>query len=353
MNNIIPALFVALAVSLLITPWVRKAAIKIGAMDLPDHRKVHKGIMPRMGGLAVFLAFVAAVLLTQELDRKLIGLLIGGLLIVSLGILDDTRGLSAKVKLVGQIAAAAAVIPFGVQVEFITNPISGELLQLGYLGVPVTIFWIISVTNAVNLIDGLDGLAGGTSLIAALTIAAVTWRQATHIGGDGMEVAALALILAFAILGFLKYNFYPAKIFLGDTGSMFLGFTLGTMAIMGVAKTATAISIIVPIVILGIPLMDVFFAILRRYQSHRPIFQPDKEHLHHRLMALGLSHKQTVLAIYGVSLVLGISAFLLTVLTTSQAVMLLFILTVTIIVLANKIGVIGSTQGFQQRSSKM
>ncbi|RYD07061.1 hypothetical protein N752_00330 [Desulforamulus aquiferis] len=160
MNNIIPALFVALAVSLLITPWVRKAAIKIGAMDLPDHRKVHKGIMPRMGGLAVFLAFVAAVLLTQELDRKLIGLLIGGLLIVSLGILDDTRGLSAKVKLVGQIAAAAAVIPFGVQVEFITNPISGELLQLGYLGVPVTIFWIISVTNAVNLIDGLDGLAG-------------------------------------------------------------------------------------------------------------------------------------------------------------------------------------------------
>lgn len=356
MYNIILALPLALVVALLITPWVRKAAFKIGAMDQPDQRKVHTGVMPRMGGLAVFLAFAVAVLLTQQLDSKLIGLLLGGVLIVSLGVLDDIKGLPAKVKLVGQIAAAAVVIPFGIQVEFITNPISGEMLHLGLWGIPVTIFWIISVTNAVNLIDGLDGLAGGTSLIAALTIAAVTWRQSTLLGGAGMEVVALALILAFAILGFLKYNFYPAKIFLGDTGSMFLGYALGTLAIMGVAKTATAISVIVPIVILGIPLMDVFFAILRRYQSHRPIFQPDKEHLHHRLMALGLSHKQTVLAIYGVSLVLGVSAFLLTVITTSQAVMLLFILTLVMIVLANKIGVIGKvpvSQRLQQRSSKM
>ncbi|WP_003543736.1 glycosyltransferase family 4 protein [Desulfotomaculum nigrificans] len=361
MFKLVPALLLALGMALLFTPWVRKAAFKIGALDKPEQRKVHSKIMPRMGGLAVFLAFALTTLLTQQLDNRIIGLLFGGLLVVLLGMLDDTKGLPAKVKLVGQIAAAAAVIPFGVQVEFITNPINGQLLHLGLWGVPVTIFWIISVTNAVNLIDGLDGLAGGTSFIAALTMAAVAWQQASLLGGVGMEVVALALILAAATLGFLRYNFYPARIFLGDTGSMFLGYALATMAVIGVTKAATAISVIIPMVILGIPLLDVTFAILRRYQSHRPIFQPDKEHLHHRLMALGLSHKQTVLAIYGVNLVLGISAFVLTLVTTSQAVLLLFILAVVIIVSANKIGVIGKvgrptvsvSQNLQQRSSKM
>ncbi|MEG6523093.1 MraY family glycosyltransferase [Desulfotomaculum sp. 1211_IL3151] len=355
------AFLLALGIALLITPGVRKAAFKIGAIDKPDPRKVHAKIMPRMGGLAVFIAFALTVLLTQQLNDRLIGLLVGGFLIVLLGILDDTRGLPAKVKLLGQIAAAAAVIPFGIQVEFITNPLNGQMIHLGLWGIPVTIFWIISVTNAVNLIDGLDGLAGGTSFIAALTLAAVTavtWQQANLSGGIGMQVVALALILAASILGFLRYNFYPAKIFLGDTGSMFLGYALSTLAVMGVAKAATAISVIVPMVIMGLPLLDVLFAILRRYKSHRPIFEPDKEHLHHRMMALGLSHKQTVLAIYAVNLLLGISAFLLTVMTTSQAVLLLLILTVVIIVAANKIGVIGKTpvtvaQNLQQRSSKM
>ncbi len=363
--NILMAVLLALVLALVFTPWVRKVAFKIGAIDQPEQRKVHSKTMPRMGGLAVYLAFAAAVLCTHQLDNRLTGLLVGGLVIVLLGILDDTRGLPAKVKLVGQIAAAAVVIPFGIQIEFITNPINASIIQLGYWGIPVTIFWIISVTNAVNLIDGLDGLAGGTSFIAALTLAAVTWQQSSLLGGFGMEVAGLALILAAATLGFLKYNFYPAKIFLGDTGSMFLGYALSTLAVMGVAKAATAISVIVPMVILGIPLLDVVFAILRRYQSHRPIFQPDKEHLHHRMMALGFSHKQTVLAIYVVNLLLGVSAFLLTVLSDSQAVLLLLILAVVIIVAANKIGVIGkaaktgiqstvsASQNLQQRSSKM
>ncbi|WP_073236354.1 glycosyltransferase family 4 protein [Desulforamulus putei] len=359
------AFLLALGIALFITPWVRKAAFQIGAVDRPDPRKVHSKIMPRMGGLAVFIAFGVTVLFTQQLDNRIIGLLIGGCMIILLGILDDTRGLPAKVKLAGQIAAAAAVIPFGIQVDFITNPLNGHLVHLGAWGIPVTVFWIISVTNAINLIDGLDGLAGGTSFIAALTLAAVTWQQAHLLGGLGMDVVSLALILAAATLGFLRHNFYPARIFLGDTGSMFLGYALSVLAVMGVAKAATAISVIIPMVILGIPLLDVFFAILRRYQSHRPIFQPDKEHLHHRIMALGLSHKQTVLAIYAINLVLGISAFLLTVITTSQAVLLLFILAVVIIVAANKIGVIGRatragiqssvsvSQNLQQRSSKM
>ncbi|CCO07613.1 glycosyltransferase family 4 protein [Desulforamulus hydrothermalis] len=361
LNSLPIAVCLALVIALGVTPLVRRVAFRIGAVDRPDHRKVHSKIMPRLGGLAVFIAFAATVLLFGQLDNRIIGLLTGGCLIIWLGILDDTRGLPAKVKLAGQIAAAAAVVPFGIQVEFITNPFNGHLVQLGVWGVPVTVFWIISVTNAINLIDGLDGLAGGTSFIAALTLAAVTWRQAGLLGGAGLEVVGLALILAASILGFLRHNFYPARIFLGDTGSMFLGYALSVLAVMGVAKAATAISVIIPMVILGIPLLDVFFAILRRYQSHRPIFQPDKEHLHHRMMALGLSHKQTVLAIYAINLVLGISAVILTMLTTSQAVLLLFMLAVAVIVAANKIGVIGkagrasvaASRTLQQRSSKM
>lgn len=239
--------------------------------------------------------------------------------------------------------AALAVVPFGIQVDVITNPLSGGIMTLGILAIPVTVFWIISVTNAVNLIDGLDGLASGTSMIAALTIAAVSWKQGIVTDGvyNNGEVAILALLLAAAVLGFLRYNFYPAKIFLGDTGSMFLGYCLSVLAIMGLTKGAAAISVFIPIVILGIPLLDTFFAIVRRCYNGQPIFQPDKNHLHHRLMALGLSHRQTVLVIYAVSGLLGGSAYLLNVIATDQAVMLLTVLSIVVIIGANKIGVTG------------
>lgn len=336
-------LLLALVISLVITPWVRRLAIKINAMDKPDERKVHRGLMPRMGGLAVYISFAIAALVVCPINLSLIGLLFGGLLIVLLGIIDDTRGLSAKVKLGGQILAAMAVIPFGIQMEFITNPLTGGIVALGIFAIPLTVFWIISVTNAVNLIDGLDGLAGGTSMIAALTIAAIAWQQSTVFGSTpGMsEMAVLALILAGSVLGFLRYNFYPAKIFLGDTGSMFLGYCLAVLAVIGLTKSAAAISVFIPIVILGIPLLDTFFAIVRRCYNHKPIFQPDKEHLHHRLMAIGLSHRQTVLVIYGISFILGGSAYLLNIVTTDQAMILLAALSILIIVGANKIGVTG------------
>lgn len=363
MYKLLPALLLAFGVALAITPAVRRAAFKIGAIDRPNQRKVHQRIMPRMGGLAIFISFTLALLLTGHTDLPTIGLLTGGLVIVAVGIIDDIKELSPKVKLMGQIAAALVVIPFGVKVDFITNPFSGGIIALGILTIPVTVFWIISATNAVNLIDGLDGLAGGTSLIAAVTMAAIAWNQAGAPGGlaSQYDMAVMALVLAAATLGFLRHNFYPAKIFLGDTGSMFLGYTLSTLAIMGLTKTATAISVIIPFVILGIPLLDTTFAILRRYNKHMPIFQPDKDHLHHRLMALGLSHKNTVLVIYLVNILLGVSAYLLTVVTTAQAVMMLVFLATVIIISANKIGVIGRktrtgvkvTQNYQQRSSKM
>lgn len=341
----VTAIVLALGLALLVTPLVKRYAFKIGALDRPDQRKVHKRVMPRLGGPAIYISFIAAVLLTMDITLQVCGLLAGGTLIIILGVIDDTRGLSPRLKLAGQVIAAASVIPFGLEVSSLTNPFSNEIpLALGYLSIPVTVLWIVSVTNAVNLIDGLDGLAGGTSFISALTLAGVVWIETTTSGvlvpGQG-EAVALALILAASVAGFLRYNFYPAKIFLGDSGSMYLGFSLAALSIMGVAKSATFISVIIPVVILGIPLLDTVFAIIRRYCGRRPIFQPDKEHLHHRLIQMGLSHRQAVLSIYGVNVVLGLSAVVLTLSSPKQAVIFLVILSTVILIAANKLGVAG------------
>ena len=340
----VTAIVLALGLALLVTPLVKKYAFKLGALDRPDWRKVHKRVMPRLGGLAIYFSFMAAVLLTMDITEQVGGFLVGGTLIIILGFIDDTRGVSPWWKLLGQIAAAAVVIKYGLEVTSLTNPFSNELpIALGYLSIPVTILWIVSVTNAVNLIDGLDGLAGGTIFISALTLAAVVWIETANSGvyPGQSEAVVLALILAAAVVGFLFYNFYPAKIFLGDSGSMFLGFSMAALSIMGVAKGATFISIIIPVVILGIPLLDTIFAIVRRYNGRRPIFQPDKEHLHHRLIQMGLSHRQAVLSIYGVNVVLGLSAIVLTLITPKQAVIFLVILSTVILMAADKIGVAG------------
>jgi UDP-GlcNAc:undecaprenyl-phosphate GlcNAc-1-phosphate transferase len=330
-------LLFALVLGLVLTPWVIRLAQRLGAVDEPDQRKVHRLPMPRLGGLAVYLAFVSTLLITQPLTAPLLGLVLGATVIVFLGVWDDVRGLSPRLKLAGQILAALTLIPFGIHVEFVTNPFGG-IIYLGLWGVPLTVFWLVAVTNAVNLIDGLDGLASGTALIASLTLAAVAYTL------GNMAVVAVALILAGAVLGFLRYNFHPARVFLGDTGSMFLGFTLATLAIMGLSKGATALAVIIPVVILGIPLADTAFAILRRYRNRKPIFHPDKEHLHHRLLGAGLTHRGAVLVMYGVNVVLGGSAVLLVVLSTEQAVALLFITAVLLLVAANRVGVFEGTR---------
>lgn len=362
MEQFILAPLLALVLGLLLTPRVRALAIRVGALDQPDPRKVHNGAMPRMGGLAVYLAFVTAVLLLRDLTPQVLGLITGATVVVLVGIADDIRGLSPRVKLAGQILAALAIVPFGIEVHYITNPLNGEILYLGLFSIPLTVFWVVAVTNAVNLIDGLDGLAGGVSSIAALTMAAVAWTQLSRFGTSDMpEMIILALTLVAAVAGFLRYNFYPARIFLGDTGSMFLGFTLSVMAIMSLTKSATAVSVIIPLVILGVPLLDTFFAILRRCHQHRPIFQPDKNHLHHQLMAMGLNHRQTVLAIYALSAFLGLNAVVLNLISSDQALVLLVILAGAVIYLADRVGVLGYTRrrGYQvpeeykQRSSKM
>jgi UDP-GlcNAc:undecaprenyl-phosphate GlcNAc-1-phosphate transferase len=332
------ALAVAFLLVLMLTPWVRAKAVVWGAVDLPNKRKIHLGTMPRLGGLVIYLAFVPVAVLTSSMDLPVFGLALGATLILLLGIVDDIKGVSPWVKLFGQTVAALSVIPFGIKVGFVTNPFSGDLFYLGILAIPVTVLWLVAVTNAVNLIDGLDGLAGGVSCISALTMAVIAYLQFKTFGDLGqLEIVFLCLILATSILGFLKYNFYPASIFLGDSGSMLLGFSLGVISIMGLTKSVTAISVIIPVVVMGIPLLDVLMAVLRRYRDQKPIFQPDRGHLHHKLLDLGMSHPKAVLAIYGVGLVMGSSAVVMTILTTNQSMFLLFILASLIIIAANKV----------------
>ena len=323
MYQVILPVVIAFLVAFISTPIVLRLAKKWGAMDAPCDRKVHTFAMPRMGGLAIYAGFIAAVLATQTIDAKLAGILIGCTIIVLLGIADDIKGLSPKVKLAGQTLAALVVVLFGVKVSILTNPFADVLFLENFkLAIPFTVLWIVGVTNAVNLIDGLDGLAAGTSGIAAVTIGVVAFLE------GHLAVAVLAIILAASVFGFLPFNFNPAKIFMGDTGSMFLGFTLSVLAVVGLTKSATIISVFIPVVILGIPIFDTMYAITRRFLNGTPIFQADKEHLHHQLLNMGLTHKQTVLTIYAVNLCLGSSAVLMSLMAPPQAVVILIGLTV-------------------------
>ena len=334
LNDIMMALL-ALLISLILVPFVAKLAIKIGAVDKPNERKVHTKIMPRMGGLAIYLSFFAVLFLSHEMTMQHIGLLTGGTVLVLVGIIDDKTDMPAKIKLLGQIFAACIVVVAGVRVEFMTNFILGGVFPLYIFSVPFTVLWIVAITNAVNLIDGLDGLAAGTSIIAAATMAISGYATGQT------EMASMALILIGASLGFLKYNFHPAKIFMGDTGSMFLGYNLSVLAIMGFTKSFTVLSLVTPILVLAIPILDTLFAIIRRKMNNKPIFKPDKNHLHHCLLNYGFSHRNTVLIIYAVSAVLALCGLIMTYLNPAQGMCLLVVISVIIIYGAMKLGVIG------------
>lgn len=341
-GTIIKPLLLAFVIVLVGTPFVKKIACKFKAFDEPDARKVHLKAMPRLGGLAICLGFWCSMLLTQEMTRGLYGLLVGGFLITFVGIIDDIKGVTPRMKLFVQVIAACVVISAGVKVEFVTHPFEGVVF-LGYISYPLTLLWIIGVTNAINLIDGLDGLAAGVSAIAAITLGVVTFMETSQ------QVAMIAFILAASAMGFLKYNFYPAKIFMGDTGSLFLGFNLAAISILGFAKSATVVSIFLPIVILGIPILDTLFAIVRRFLGKKPIFGADKGHLHHRLLGLGLSHKDTVLAIYGISIFLGFSAVIMARLTTAQGMLIMVIVILGFFIGADKLGILKKDNVREQR----
>jgi len=333
MQTYLVAFIIALATAYFITPYVKELAIWAGAMDAPNARKVHTTPIPRMGGLAIYAGFVLAVLASIHVNQQILGLLLGGTVILVVGIIDDLQQLPARVKLLGQIAAAAVLILFDVRIEWITNPF-GDMLFLDYLSIPITILWVVGLTNTMNLIDGLDGLAAGVSTIAAVTILLVALQQNFWI------VAILTAALAGSALGFLHYNFNPAKIFMGDTGSMFLGYMLAAVSVIGTVKSAATIALVVPIVALGLPIMDTAFAIIRRYTNGQPIFKPDKGHLHHRLLAMGMSQKQAVLLMYMISGCLGVSAIALTEVTKVYAVLIIIMLLAVSFFAAKKIGVL-------------
>lgn len=331
------AFVIAFVITFAITPLIKRLAIQIGAVDKPDARKVHHGMMPRLGGLAIFIGYMASVLYTVQDVKSILGLILGSIVLVGVGIWDDVKQIGPKTKLTGQIIAAVIIVLFGNQVEFITNP-WGHVWYLGYLGIPLTVFWIVGFTNIVNLIDGLDGLAAGISLISCLAIFTLLWQMGQ------VDLACIALALAGGAGGFLKYNFNPAKIFMGDTGSMLLGYTMATISIMGAVKTAAAISLVVPIVVLGLPILDTTFAIIRRKINGRPVFKPDKGHVHHRLLALGLSQKQAVLLMYAVTAALGYVAILLAKVNWLVGVALVAAILCVCVFIATKLGMIAKDE---------
>jgi UDP-GlcNAc:undecaprenyl-phosphate GlcNAc-1-phosphate transferase len=334
----------ACLISLVLTPLVKRFAFWVGAVDAPNHRKVHTRIMPRLGGLAIFLAFVGAYFIVSPAFNTFnrdaaMGLLLGGLVIVITGALDDRFQLSPKWKLFGQLIAAGIVVAFGLRIDFLNVPFVHAWNLIAWISIPLTVFWIVGVTNAINLIDGLDGLSAGVSGIATATIMVV----ALMMGESGVTVVLLSAVLLGSIVGFLFYNFHPAKIFMGDSGALFLGFSLATFSIMGF-KQATLISFLVPLLILGVPLSDTFFAILRRYVNKMPISAPDKSHLHHCLLQLGFSHRKTVLIIYGISAVFGLCAILMSQASLWVAILIVAALFIVLIVGAEAIGIISKSR---------
>ncbi|NSW91260.1 MAG: undecaprenyl/decaprenyl-phosphate alpha-N-acetylglucosaminyl 1-phosphate transferase [Firmicutes bacterium] len=333
---------VAFIVSFSATPIVRKIAIKLKAIDIPkDSRRLHKKPIALMGGLAIVCGFVISVLFTilsslltgnqwLESFRDIVGLLAGITIIVMVGAIDDIKPLNAKVRLLFQLLATLAVMFISdTRIERVTNPFSpvGVTELSPYVSYPLTILWIIGITNALNLIDGLDGLAAGVASISSLTLFFVSLL--TPVVGPFSSIITAAL--AGATLGFLPFNFNPAKIFMGSTGAYFLGFTLGVVSIEGMFKSYTAISIAIPILALGLPLFDTIFAIFRRLINGKPVMCADRGHLHHRLIDMGLSQKQSVIILYIASAALGLCAVVLTDKGALSAIILLLLVSAFII----------------------
>ena len=326
-------LVLAFVASILLTPLVKMLAIRIGAVDTPNYRKVHARIMPRLGGLAIFGAFLIGYFILRPEDPTAPFIILGALMIIITGVLDDMFEITAKAKLLGQLIAAGIVIYGGLDIDFIKLPFGG-VLDFGYLNIPLTILWIVGITNAINLIDGLDGLAAGVSTIALITIAGMALMM-----GNAF-VFAMASILAVSALGFLFYNFHPAKIFMGDTGALFLGFMIAVLALMGF-KNITVISLVIPIIMLGVPISDTFFAIVRRYRMKQPLSAADKSHLHHCLLNVGFTHRQTVLIIYALAAMFGVAALIFSQATVWGAILLIAVMLVAIELFVEAVGLAG------------
>jgi UDP-GlcNAc:undecaprenyl-phosphate/decaprenyl-phosphate GlcNAc-1-phosphate transferase len=310
---------VALVVTLIVTPLVRSFALKRGLVDFPGGRKVHTTPIPRLGGVALFAGVMVAVgieAIGEAYDIwggtiveggtapvRIMGVLVGMTIIFAVGLIDDLKTISPGAKLLGQIAAAAVVVGSGLKIVYVGDPFAGGLVELGLLSIPITMLYIVGFTNVINLIDGLDGLAAGVSAIAAASLLVLAAQ------GNRLEAAAFAIAVIGACVGFLRYNSNPASIFMGDSGALFLGFTLATISLMGVMKSSAAIALAVPLLIIGVPIFDTASAIVRRVLHKRPIQEADKGHIHHRLLGRGFNQRQTVFIIYVWSIALAFGGY--------------------------------------------
>lgn len=308
--KILATLAAAFIISFAATPIVKAFAQRVGAIDVPrEARRIHDHPIPRMGGLAIFLGFLLSVLLFAEIDRQLQGILLGCVIIVATGAVDDIISLNAWVKLALQILAAVVAVIHGVEINVLANPAvwsAEEYLVLGSWGIPLSILWIVGITNSVNLIDGLDGLAVGVSTISSVTMLIIALLVSDS------SVAIVLAALAGACVGFMPYNLNPAKIFMGDTGALLLGYVLATMSILGLFKFYAVVSFAVPLLAIAVPLFDTVFSFCRRLLKGQSPMHADRGHFHHRLIDMGLNQKQAVAVLYSISAILGLAAVVIT-----------------------------------------
>lgn len=310
-------------IALCLTPFVRFMAFRIGAVDNPNARRVNKVPMPSSGGLAVFVAFVVSSLILLPMASKgqyvggqtyfqyILPVVCGAFIITVTGLIDDIRELSPKLKMLGILAGATIIWAFtDFRFDSFKIPFGGPLLFFGpFLTFILTILWIVSITNAINLIDGLDGLVSGVSIISLLTMAIVSYF---FLPQKDFFLTLTILVMIAAIIGFFPYNYHPAIIYLGDTGALFIGFMIGVLSLQGL-KNSTAVAVITPVIILGVPIMDTLVAIIRRSLSGQKFYEPDKMHLHHRLLSMGFTHRGAVLVVYGIALLFSLISLLLNV----------------------------------------
>ncbi len=324
-GDIAVAFLLAFITAYVVTPYTIRFANKIGALDVPkETRKIHKKPMPRLGGLAVIVGFAVSIIYLlvvlsiegtinlfgpEQYYIKLIGFFSGLIILGAFCFFDDWKNINPYIKLLGQIIAAIIVAISGIQIDKITLPFFNTIFTEEVISIFITVIWIVGITNSINLIDGLDGLSSGISLIACISLVIIF-----ALNGSPLIAILLITALAGSILGFLPYNFNPAKTFLGDTGSDFLGYSLSIISILGMAKTYTAIVIIAPLFVFALPLLDTLFAIVRRMiktKSIKGVFKADKEHLHHKIMKKGYTQKQAVFMLYGISATFGMFAIIL------------------------------------------
>lgn len=337
LTEYIIAFIISLTVAIIATPLVKYVSRKYKIADKPNQRKVHKNMMPSAGGLAIFTGVAAGFIYLKPYSPYMTEIVIAGMLILILGVFDDKFAVTPKVKLIGQIIAAIIVASSGLQVEFISIPLIGRI-EFGYMSFVITVLWIVGVTNSINLIDGLDGLAAGVSTIALGSILTMAVLD------NQLVVIALAVILIGSTLGFLVFNSHPASIFMGDTGALFLGFSISVMSMLGLFKSVTVFSLLIPIIILAVPIFDTFFAIIRRIMNKQKISTPDKFHIHHCLLAIGFSHRSTVIIIYLLSFLFGVSAIIFSASTLWGSLFLLILLLLVMQFTIELIGLIGNKQ---------